>query len=66
LAYVCETLSSPAFLTGQQTCTKWVVQQNTSFLPDLSAADKDILLLWMLSIFIVVFTVKQIKRLFAS
>lgn len=66
MAYVCETLSNPAFLTGQQTCTKWVVQQNTNFLPDLSAADKDILLLWMLGIFIVVFTVKQLKRLFAS
>lgn len=64
MAYVCETLSSPAILTGQQTCTKWVVQQNTNILPELSAADRDILLMWMIGIFIVVFTLKKLLRLF--
>ena len=49
MAYVCETLSSPAFITGQQTCNKWVVleqQQSNSFLPNLTAADKDSLLIF--------------------
>jgi hypothetical protein len=68
MAYVCETLSNPAFLTGQQTCNKWVVldqkQQSNSFLPNLTAADKDSLLIWFIGIFVVVFTVKKILKLF--
>jgi len=68
MAYVCETLSSPAFLTGQQTCNKWVVleqQQSNSFLPNLTAADKDSLLIWFIGIFVVVFTLKKILKLFS-
>lgn len=67
MAYVCETLSAPAFITGQQTCNKWVVleqQQSNSFLPNLTAADKDSLLIWFIGIFIVVFTLKKLLRLF--
>ena len=68
MAYVCETLSSPAFITGQQTCNKWVVleqQQSNSFLPELTAADKDSLLIWFIGIFVVVFTLKKILKLFS-
>ena len=68
MAYVCETLSSPAYLTGQQTCNKWVVleqQQSNSFLPNLTAADKDSLLIWFIGIFVVVFTLKKILKLFS-
>lgn len=66
MAYVCETLSNPAFFTGQQTCNKWVVleqQQSNSFLPNLTAADKDSLLIWFIGIFVVVFTLKKILKL---
>ena len=66
MAYVCETLSNPAFITGQQTCNKWVVleqQQSNSFLPNLTAADKDSLLIWFIGIFVVVFTLKKILKL---
>ena len=66
MAYVCETLSNPAFITGQQTCNKWVVleqQQSNSFLPTLTAAERDDMILWFVGIFAVVFTVKAIRRL---
>lgn len=68
MAYICETLSNPAFITGQQTCNKWVVleqQQSNSFLPNLTAADKDSLLIWFIGIFVVVFTLKKILKLFS-
>ena len=65
MAYVCETLSTPALLTGQQTCTKWVVleQQSNSVLPNLTAADRDSMAIWFISIFVVVFIVKAIRKL---
>ncbi len=66
MAYVCETLSNPAFITGQQTCNKWVVleqQQSNSFLPTLTAAERDDMILWFVGIFAVVFIVKAIRRL---
>ena len=68
MAYVCETLLSPEPITGQQTCNKWVVleqQQSNSFLPNLTAADKDSLLIWFIGIFVVVFTLKKILKLFS-
>ena len=68
MAYICETLSSPAPITHQQTCNKWVVleqQQSNSFLPNLTAADKDSLLIWFIGIFVVVFTLKKILKLFS-
>ena len=64
MAYVCETLSAPAILTGYQTCTKWVLQQtSSSFLPDLSTADRDQMIFYFVSIFAVVFVTKAIQRL---
>ena len=64
MAYVCETLSSPAIITGQQTCTKWVVQQSTSILPTLTTADRDALIIFFVSTFAVVFTVRMLRKLF--
>jgi hypothetical protein len=65
MAYVCETLSSPAIITGQQTCNKWTVYvpPSTSILPELTAAERDDMLLWFIGIFAVVFIVKAIRRL---
>ena len=40
MAYVCDQLSAPALITGQQTCQKWSVQENVvvqhQFLPELT------------------------------
>lgn len=40
MAYVCDQLSSPEIITGQQTCQKWIVQENVvvqhQFLPELT------------------------------
>ena len=64
MAYICETLSAPALTTGNQTCTKWVAYQPSSgFLPTLTAAERDDMILWFVGIFAVVFTVKAIRRL---
>ncbi len=44
MAYVCDQLSSPQIITGQQTCQKWSVHQEQSavvqhqFLPELTIA----------------------------
>ena len=63
MAYICETLSSPS-LNTDQTCTKWVeYQPSTGFLPTLTAAERDDMILWFVGIFAVVFTVKAIRRL---
>lgn len=62
MAYVCETLSSPA-LNTEQTCSKWVLHQSSGFLPTLTAAERDDMILWFVGIFAVVFTVKAIRRL---
>ena len=63
MAYICETLSTPD-LTGHQTCSTWVAYQPSSgFLPTLTAAERDDMILWFVGIFAVVFTVKAIRRL---
>ena len=63
MAYICETLSTPDS-TGHQTCTNWVAYQPSSgFLPTLTAAERDDMILWFVGIFAVVFTVKAIRRL---
>ena len=65
MAYICETLTAPNLITGNQTCTKWILEQpSSSILPTLSTADKDAMLLWFVSIFAVVFVVRSIIRLF--
>ncbi|EXF55956.1 hypothetical protein J502_2963 [Acinetobacter sp. 1294596] len=63
MAFICEELSSD--LTSPQTCTKWIVLENSnhSFMPELTTQEKDELLLWFIAIFVVVFTVKMIRKL---
>lgn len=68
MAWVCKELSNPNLITREIKCNQWEVleQQQASILPDLSAADRDAILLWMVSIFAVVFIVKRIRRMFGG
>ena len=64
MAYICETLSTPD-LTGHQTCSNWVAYQPSSgFLPTLTTADRDVLIIYFISAFVVVFTVQMLRKLF--
>lgn len=58
MAKLCELVDEA---TNQ--CVTWV---DYSILPELTATDRDALLLWMISIFAVVFAVKRLARLFGS
>lgn len=58
MAKLCELVDEA---TNQ--CLSWV---DYSFLPELTATDRDIILIWTISIFAVVFAVKKIGRLFGS
>ena len=55
MAFLCEEVNS-----ATNECLKWVEH---SFVPTLTTADRDTLILWAVSIFVVVFVVKQIQRL---
>lgn len=71
MPYVCEQLSNPNELTGSQTCQNWVELEqhqtsNVLTLPELTTADRDQLLLWMIGIFALVFAVKRLRRMFGS
>lgn len=68
MAWVCKELSSPNLITGQIVCNQWEVleQQQASLLPDLSAADRDAILFWFVSIFAVVYVVKRLRRMLGS
>ena len=58
MAYECKTLQ----LQGElPVCTEW---QEASFLPDLTTADRDLILQWAIGIFALVFVVKKIMRFF--
>jgi len=62
MAYICEDLgNSPE--TGEPVCLKWVAYVPHNIVPELSAADRDTLLLWMLGLFVTVFVVKMIRKL---
>lgn len=57
MAYLCENL-----VNG--TCTAWVVfEEKTGFMPVITAQDRDHLLLWFIGIFLVVFTLKMLRKL---
>lgn len=68
--FVCDNLSKPALITNLQTCNHWVempVQAETpkqSLIPDLTAADRDAILYWIISLFAVVFVVKRLRQMF--
>lgn len=66
MAWVCKELSNPDEITHFQTCIDWEQQQQASILPDLSAADRDAILLWIVSIFAVVYVVKRIRRMLGA
>ena len=58
MAYECKTLQIQGELP---VCTEW---QEASFLPELTGADRDVILQWAIGIFALVFVVKKIMRLF--
>ena len=58
MAYECKTLQ---FQGELPVCTEW---QEASFLPELTGADRDVILLWAIGIFALVFVVRKIMRFF--
>lgn len=60
MGYQCKTLT-PTQSSTAQVCTEW---QEASFLPDLTIADRDVILQWAIGIFALVFVVKKIMRFF--
>ena len=58
MAYECKTLQIQGELP---VCTEW---QQASFLPDLTTADRDLILQWAIGIFALVFVVRKIMRFF--
>lgn len=58
MAYECKTLQIQGELP---VCTEW---QEASFLPDLSTADRDLILQWAIGIFALIFVVRKIMRFF--
>lgn len=59
MAYECKTLSIS--LEGSApVCTEW---QEASFLPELTGADRDVILQWAIGLFALVFVAKKILRL---
>lgn len=66
MAYVCEQLSTPALITGIQSCDVWVLETSSSILPTLTTADRDSMIIFCLSCFAVVFTVQMLRKLFGT
>lgn len=58
MAYECKTLHIQGELP---VCAEW---QEASFLPDLTSADRDLILQWAIGIFALVFVVRKIMRFF--
>ena len=58
MAYECKTLQIQGELP---VCTEW---QEATFLPELTGADRDVILQWAIGIFALVFVVKKIMRFF--
>ncbi len=58
MAYECKTLQIQGELP---VCTEW---QEASFLPELTSADRDLILQWAIGIFALVFVVRKIMRFF--
>lgn len=60
MSYECKTLT-PSQQGVVQVCTEW---QEASFLPQLTGAERDVILQWAIGIFALVFVVKKIMRFF--
>lgn len=58
MSYECITLDESGSLP---VCTEW---QEASFLPELTGADRDLILQWAIGIFALVFVVRKIMRFF--
>ena len=58
MAYECKTLQIQSEVP---VCTEW---QEASFLPELTGADRDVILQWAIGIFALVFVVRKIMRFF--
>jgi len=58
MAYECKTLQIQGELP---VCSEW---QESSFLPELTGADRDVILQWAIGIFALVFVVRKIMRFF--
>ena len=56
MAYECKTLQIQSELP---VCTEW---QEASFLPDLTTADRDLILQWAIGIFLSVFAFRMTLR----
>ena len=68
MVYVCSELSSTDTDSNLATCKQWTVlePQTTNVLPELTNADRDAILLWIVGIFAFVFGVKRLRRMFGS
>lgn len=60
MSYECKTLTPPQQGVAQ-VCMEW---QEASFLPDLTTADRDIILQWTIGIFALVYVIRRIVRMF--
>lgn len=60
MSYQCKTLT-PLQAGTAQICTEW---QEASFLPEMTGADRDVILQWAIGIFALVFVVRKIMRFF--
>lgn len=59
MAYVCESLQQQP--NGSQTCIQWTEQQ---YVPSLSDADRDTMIVWTVGIFALVFGYRKLMKLF--
>ena len=68
MVYVCSELSSIDTESNLATCKQWSVleQQTTNVIPELTSAERDVLLSWIISIFALVFVVKRLRRMYGS
>lgn len=60
MSYECKTLTPPQQGVAQ-VCMEW---QEASFLPDLTTADRDIILQWTIGLFALVYVIRRIVRMF--
>lgn len=60
MSYVCDQITE---IEGSHVCSKWVeLNLNTGFLPELTSQQRDEIIIWMVSIFAVVYVVKRLRR----
>lgn len=62
MVWVCSELSS-----DKKTCETWsVLEHENSFIPELSAQQRDEIIYWMIGIFAVAYVVKRIRRMLGA